>query len=618
VSHFRGTGKEFQEALDVKWENVTLESLVLPPLFQKGSLSEESKVVQKLKILSDTLFVLGDNPALQSELESSVMCVYYYGRFESWMSQFQDVTLLFSRPEEFVSKAVKQEVAHMVAVFVYSKKYDSHVKLLGERLEESVFMKRTRERYAIESKSDYDHDREILLQQVIKEIPEEMKIEMIADGNAIGFNAAQKIGREVTSSDLFPKDSRVSKESMLSVIKRVKGRIDTVVIASWLYGLLSVDDRESLISLQRLVVLDQRLITGLWQVSSSGRVWAKGLDFWLEDGPLSVLIPKPYFPFFLRNVHKAYDLSRLSEADQLSILRFFVLHGIRPGIKTIGLMQSRFEQEGFVRALDGVAVITLPERSSNIILRANGQTAFMIVDNLYKVMGLNQVVQIREDVTQTANVMVVKNKQGSSFVYFKETGLRRVQVAGLVYLVNVIDYWEPSKKQVPVVRTRKRPGMREGIEEDPGPDWLIVILILSVALLIVVSLCNEDISACEECIFTDEGRVMRVKTDEEAQGALVDQELRRVKPGIAQGVDENPGPEFICYISSRLTLTEYLSYDTIGEIEREGSNYVFYLDVKIAPYAQFVIASALMAETSVPKWEVRYVSFESSLVSGKY
>jgi len=403
------------------------------------------------------------------------------------------------------------------------------------------------------------------------------------------------------------------------VIKRVEGKTDTVVVASWLYGLLSVEDRKQLLSLQRLVVLDQRLITGLWQVSSSGRVWAKGLDFWLEDGPLAVLIPKPYFPFFLRNVQKTYDLSRLSEADQLSILRFFVLHGIRPGIKTVGLMQARFEQEGFEKALDGVAVINFPERSSNIILRANGQTAFMIVDHLYKVMGLNQVVQIREDVVQTANVMVVKSKQGSNFVYFKETGLRRVQVAGLVYLVNVIDYWEPSKKQVPVVRTRKRPGMREGIEEDPGPRVLIItFFFLMIPLLVFLECDDGDIDGCEQRIKVDHGYVTRGRTEEDAQVFLVDQGLRQLKPGMAQGVSENPGPEFICYISSRLTLTEYLNYDTIGEIEREGSHYVFYLDVKIGPYAQFVIASALMEETFVPTWEVRYVSFEPSLVSGKY
>jgi len=243
--------------------------------------------------------------------------------------------------------------------------------------------------------------------------------------------------------------------------------------------------------------VDQRLVTGLWQASSSGRVWARGVQMWLEDGPLSIMMPLPYFPFFLNNVQESYDVSKLSEAEQLALLRFFLLHGIRPKIKTTGVMAKRFSQDGFVIAEDGVQVMNYPEKTTNIILRPNGQTAFVIMDAFFQVMGLNQIIQTKLDVRMSPNVIVVDTKFGSKFVYFKETGFRRVRVAGLEYIVHVVDYWDPGRRQVPVVRERKRPGMQEGIEEDPGPS--LVILFLYVLLFMAVSLLTGAIKQAMRC-----------------------------------------------------------------------------------------------------------------------
>jgi len=150
------------------------------------------------------------------------------------------------------------------------------------------------------------------------------------------------------------------------------------------------------------------------------------------------------------------------------------------------MMAKRFSQDGFAIVEDGVQVMNYPEKTTNIILRPNGQTAFVIMDAFFQVMGLNQIVQTKLDVRMSPNVIVVDTKFGSKFVYFKETGFRRVRVAGLEYIVHVVDYWDPGRRQVPVVRERKRPGMQEGIEEDPGPS--LVVLFLYVLLIMAETL----------------------------------------------------------------------------------------------------------------------------------
>jgi hypothetical protein len=258
---------------------------------------------------------------------------------------------------------------------------------------------------------------------------------------------------------------------------------------------------------------------------------------WLEDGPLKILIPKPYFPFFLKNIHPAYDLTKLAEADQLSIMRFFVLHGIRPALKPGDTMRNRCFQEGFPVTDFGVAVMNYPEKTTNIILRPNGQTSFIIVDSFFKVMGLNQIIQTRLPVVASPNIIVIETGTGSRFIYFKETGFRRVQVAGLKYIIHVIDFWDPQRKQYQVVRPRGRPGFKEGIEEDPGPSCLFHFLSeilgwLKFGVCPRCGLVSDQVGVCHSC-FNDQLR---------RDDILARQDFR-TRLGMREGVEENPGPE---------------------------------------------------------------------------
>jgi len=180
---------------------------------------------------------------------------------------------------------------------------------------------------------------------------------------------------------------------------------------------------------------------------------------------------------------------------------FFLLHGIRPGIKTTKQMQRRFSDDGFPMAENGVQVMNYPENTTNIILRPSGQTSFAIVDDIYEVMGLNQIIQTQEDIRPAANVIIVDNGQGSKFVYFKEIGFRRIQIAGLAYMIQVIDYWDPGSKQCPLVRKRRRPGVREGIEEDPGPKGAFWIVLLCSMIFDVESLQEVQGGQCVDKIF---------------------------------------------------------------------------------------------------------------------
>jgi len=283
------------------WERVRPGVLEFPALvLQNKMVIDESllEAVSELEQASRPIYIVGENPNLNTKLAQMSRHVFTYPAMCDWMKDDPCVILL-PTPIEFVTQAMSESLVMFDLVYVYSKLYEKNVRLMGERVSHDELIKRTREKYAIEEKPDYDEEREKLILAVIRLIPEDMVIEAPGDGNGIAQRAAYRDGRHVVSSDIFPKERTVRRETFSQVVERVKSSAITVVLVSWLYGLLTMQERMSLVRLPRVIVIDQRLITGLWQASSSGKVWARGLDMWLEDGPLKIALPLPYFPFFL-------------------------------------------------------------------------------------------------------------------------------------------------------------------------------------------------------------------------------------------------------------------------------------------------------------------------------